>query len=64
MATHKVDLGGKGSFTVRKGRLHKALGIPEDETIPEGRLNSALHSKNPSVRRMAASAKGLKAMHK
>jgi len=64
MEKHAVNLGSKGSFTVRKGRLHKALGIPEDQTIPESRLNSALHSTNPSVRRMAASAKGLKAMHK
>lgn len=61
---HKVDLGSKGSFSVRKGRLHRALGIPEDETIPEKRLDEASHSKKPSVRRMAASAKGLKAMHK
>jgi hypothetical protein len=32
--TQHVDLGGKGSFTVHKGKLHEALGIPQDEKIP------------------------------
>lgn len=59
-----VDLGKKGSFTIRKGALHRALGVPEDETIPASKLAAASHSKSASVRRMAASAKGLKAMHK
>lgn len=54
-----VDLGKKGSFTVREGALHRALGIPEDETIGQARISKALHSSKPSVRRMARSAKGL-----
>jgi len=54
-----VNLGKKGSFTVRKGALHRALGIPEGETIGQKRITAALHSSKPSIRRMARSAKGL-----
>lgn len=36
-----------------KGRLHKALGIPEGEPIPHDRLMAAKNSDNPAVRRMA-----------
>jgi hypothetical protein len=54
-----VSLGKKGKFKVRKGALHRALGIPEGEKIGQARISSALHSSKPSVRRMAASAKGL-----
>ena len=32
--TQHVGLGGKGSFTVHRGKLHEALGIPQDEKIP------------------------------
>lgn len=56
---HTVDLGEHGSFEVEKGALHRALGIPEDETIGQTRIDEALHSKKPAVRRMAVSAKGL-----
>jgi hypothetical protein len=58
----KVNLGSHGTFEVHKGKLHEALGIPSDEKIPEQRLDSALHSNKPSIRHMAASAKGFKAM--
>jgi hypothetical protein len=57
--TQSVDLGEKGSFTTHPGKLHRALGIPEDETIGQERISKALHSNKPEVRRMAASAKGL-----
>ncbi len=36
-----------------KGRLHKALGVPQGKPIPEGSLRQALHSSNPHVRQMA-----------
>jgi len=36
-----------------KGMLHKALGIPEGESIPMSRLQEAKNSKDPHVRRMA-----------
>lgn len=62
--TQKVDLGKAGSFSVKKGALHRALGVPEGEKIPAKKLAAASHSKDPHVRRMAASAAGLKAMHK
>ena len=59
--THKVDLGSKGSFTTHKGALHKALGIPEDETIPAKDLTP--HKGDSShMKHMKASAAGFAAM--
>lgn len=58
-----VNLGKAGSFSVKKGALHRALGVPEGEKIPASKLAAASHSKNPHVRRMAASAKGFSKMH-
>lgn len=57
-----VSLGKKGSFKVRKGALHRALGVPEGEKIPASKMSPK--GKSPKVRRMIASAKGLKAMGK
>jgi len=60
----RVDLGNKGSFTIKHpGALHEELGIPVGQKIPEARLKAAEHSANPTVRRRAISAEGLKAMH-
>lgn len=42
-----------------KGKLHRALGIPEGQKIPASRLASATHSKNPHVRHMAQAAKNI-----
>lgn len=39
-----------------KGKLHRALGIPEGEKIPAGRLKAATRSAKPEVRRMAIRA--------
>jgi hypothetical protein len=61
--TQTVSLGKKGSFKIRPGALHRALGVPEGEKLGQARIGAALHSKSPSVRRMAVSAKGLTAMH-
>jgi len=59
-----VNLGKGGSFTIKNpGGLHRATHTPQGEKIPEAKINAALHSDSPRVRRMAASAKGLKAMH-
>ncbi len=63
MKTEKVDLGNKGSFDVKKGALHRDLGIPLGEKIPESRLESAKNSDNPQIRRRAISAMGFKAMN-
>lgn len=43
-----VNLGKKGSFKVKRGALHKALGIPDDEKIGQARIKSAENSKNPT----------------
>jgi hypothetical protein len=62
--TEKVSLGEHGSFDVHPGALHRALGVPTDEPLGQARIDSALHSKKPSIRHMAASAKGLTHMGK
>ena len=59
--TQHVDLGEKGSFTTHKGKLHRALGIPEDEKIPASRLESK-PGDSSEMKHMKASAKGFKAM--
>lgn len=46
-----------------KGALHRHLGVPEGEKIPEEKLEAASNSKNPRVRREANLAKTLKGMH-
>jgi DNA-binding PadR family transcriptional regulator len=38
---------------LRKGGLHRALGVPESETIPKSKVEAATHSKNAHVRKMA-----------
>src|SRR4029077_17355957 len=61
MKSEHVDLGKKGSFSVKKGALHSMLGIPEDQKIPVSKL--APHAgDSPLLRRRKASAKGFKAM--
>lgn len=60
----KVKLGKKGSFNVRKGALHRALGIPEDEKIGQARIKKAERSKKTEVRREADAAAGLTHMKK
>ena len=59
--TQHVDLGDKGSFTTHPGKLHRALGIPEDEKIPASRLESK-PSDSSEMKHMKASAKGFRAM--
>lgn len=62
MTIKRVSLGKKGSFDVEKGALHKDLGIPLGETIPEDRLKAAEDSESPKIRRRAISAEGFKHM--
>jgi hypothetical protein len=47
----------------RPGGLHKSLGIPQGNKIPERRIESAERSKNPKVRKQAYLAQTLKKMH-
>jgi hypothetical protein len=60
--SHKVDLGSHGTFSVKKGGLHDALGIPRSKT-----LTAAEKEPKPGdsshVKHMKASAKGFAAMH-
>lgn len=48
--------------TKNKGALHRNLGVPEGEDIPEDKLRSAAHSKDPKVRKEATLAATLKGM--
>lgn len=38
---------------LRKGGLHRALGVSEDKKIPADKLQAAKHSSNEHVRHMA-----------
>lgn len=46
-----------------KGKLHRELGIPESETIPQARLKAAEHSSNPEIRRDAIRAETMEHWH-
>lgn len=62
--TENVDLGSKGSFTVKKGALHDMLGISQDKTIPKAREEAAAHqSRSPLLKRRAISALGFRGMN-
>jgi hypothetical protein len=62
MAEHNVSLY-RAMHHLRKGGLHKALGVPQGETIPADKLESAKNSSNEHVKKMAnfaATMKGFK----
>ena len=59
---HKVDLGSHGSFSVKKGGLHDALGVPRGQKLTESQKEPKA-GDSEHVRRMKASAKGFAAMH-
>jgi hypothetical protein len=61
MKSEHVDLGKKGSFSVKKGALHGMLGIPEDQKIPASKLTPHA-GDSPLLRRRKASAKGFRSM--
>ena len=46
------------------GALHKKLGVAEGKKIPEKKLESAEHSKNPTTRKQASLAETLKGFKK
>lgn len=48
---------------MRRGGLHRALHVPEDQTIPKEKLEAASHSSNEHVKRMASFAHTLMGMH-
>jgi DNA-binding PadR family transcriptional regulator len=45
---------------LRKGGLHRALGVAEGEKIPAAKLEAARNSKNAHVRKMANFAHTMK----
>jgi len=45
------------------GALHRQLGVPQGEKIPQAKLEAASHSDNPTLRKRAALAKTLKGFH-
>lgn len=49
--------------TKNKGALHRKLGVPEGEKIPEKKLVKAEHSSNPTEKKEADLAKTLKHLH-
>ena len=49
---------------MKKGALHKALGVKEGKKIPEKKLEKAEHSKSPLMRKRAALAETLKGLKK
>lgn len=51
------------SAVSNKGALHRHLGVPEGETIPEHKLRAAANSKNGKVRKEAQLAMTLKGFH-
>lgn len=52
-----------GKAIKKPGQLHKDLGVPEDEPIPEGTLNAAA-KKGGKVGQRARLAKTLKKMRR
>jgi hypothetical protein len=38
---------------IKKGALHKSLGVPQDKKIPAAKLEKAAHSKSPLLRKRA-----------
>lgn len=49
---------------MKKGALHKELGVPQGEKIPEKKMKKALHSDNPKMRKQANLARTLSGLRK
>ncbi len=49
---------------MKKGALHKALGVPEGEKIPAKKMAKAAKSKSPLMRKRVALAKTLSKLRK
>ena len=63
MAKHNASLY-RAMHHLRKGGLHRALHIPENETIPADRLEKAKNSPNSHVKHMANFAATMKGFSK
>jgi len=64
--TGKKEGGGKwiAGAIGKKGALHKSLGVPAGEKIPEKKLEKAEASKNPKLAKRARLAETLKGFHR
>jgi hypothetical protein len=49
---------------IKKGALHKELGVPQGKKIPVKKLKKAVKSKNPTLKKRAVLAKTLKKLRK
>ena len=49
---------------MKKGALHKELGVPQGEKIPAKKMKKALHSDNPKMRKQANLARTLSGLRK
>jgi hypothetical protein len=58
---HEVDLGSKGSFEIKKGGLHEALGVPQGKKLTASQKEPK-PGDSEHVKHMKASAKGFAAM--
>lgn len=47
-----------------RGKLHRELGVPEGEKIPEKKMQKASHSKSAKIRKQVAFAKTLEKLRK
>lgn len=47
-----------------KGALHRELGVPEGEKIPDKKMAKAAKSKNPKIKKQVALAKTLSKLRK
>lgn len=54
----------RAMHNLRRGGLHAALGISQDETIPEKKLEAAKHSSSEHIRHMANFAATMKGFSK
>ena len=52
------------AMNMKKGALHKEMGIPEGKKIPEKKLEKAEKSKNPLLAKRANLAKTLRGFRK
>jgi hypothetical protein len=60
---HNVSLH-RALIHLHKGGLHRALGVPEGQPIPQAKLEKAKNSDNPHVAHMANFASTLEGFHK
>ena len=63
MAKQNVSLY-RAMHGLRKGQLHKALGVDKGDTIPDDKLDEAQNSDNDHVKAMANFAKTMKGFKK